>query len=344
MPASSRAGVATSSSRSFPEVRHDNVVAVLAARLVQAAGEPIVIDDAEIAVTASVGIAMYPRDGDDAAVLIRCADTAMYEAKQQMGCGFAFFSDALHTAAASRHSVRYALSKAVADGELVLHYQPIVDATSGRVIAAEALVRWPAADGRLRMPAEFIGIAEESRIIVPLGTWVLNEACRQSVRWREDGREIVVAANVSPRQIAHPDFVDTVANALATSGADPASIEIEITEAAIMANVENVIATLQKVHDMGIRVAIDDFGTGYSSFAYLKRFKVGSLKIDRTFVDGIEENANLAIATAVISVAHALKLPVTAEGVETRRAGPAAHGARMRPAAGISFRAARAGR
>jgi EAL domain-containing protein (putative c-di-GMP-specific phosphodiesterase class I) len=137
------------------------------------------------------------------------------------------------------------------------------------------------------------------------------------VRWRDQGLDLIVALNVSPRQFAHADFVDTVAQALRTTGADPSTIEIEITEAAIMSNIEPVLATLRAVHAMGIRVAIDDFGTGYSSFAYLKRFEVSSLKIDRTFVDGIEENDNLAIATAIVSVAHALRLPVTAEGVET---------------------------
>ena len=300
-----------------PNARSDEQVAALAMRLVHAAGEPFAVDDLELAVTASVGIAVSPRDGDDAGVLIRNADTAMYKAKQELGCGYAFFSDALHAAASSRHNIRYALRKAIADDDLLLHFQPIVGASDRRIVAAEALVRWRDHDGRLRLPAEFMSVAEDSRIIVPLGTWVLNAACRQSVRWRSQGFGIIVALNVSPRQFAHPDFVDTVANALRTTGADPASIEIEITEAAIMSNIEPVLATLRAVHAMGIRVAIDDFGTGYSSFAYLKRFEVSSLKIDRTFVDGIEKDDNLAITTAIVSVAHALRLPVTAEGVET---------------------------
>ncbi len=300
-----------------PAARDDAAVASLAMRLVHAAGEPFAVDDLELAVTASVGIAMYPRDGDDAGILIRNADTAMYKAKQELGCGYAFFSDALHAAASSRHNIRYALRKAIADDDLLLHFQPIVGAQDRRIVAAEALVRWRGHDGQLHMPAEFMSVAEDSRIIVPLGTWVLNAACRQSVRWRSQGFDIIVALNVSPRQFAHPDFVETVASALRTTGADPSSIEIEITEAAIMSNIEPVLATLRAVHAMGIRVAIDDFGTGYSSFAYLKRFEVSSLKIDRTFVDGIEENDNLAIAAAIVSVAHALRLPVTAEGVET---------------------------
>ena len=300
-----------------PGVRREEVVGALASRLVHAAGEPFTVDEVELAVTASVGLSLYPRDGADAGVLIRNADAAMYEAKQVMGSGYAFFSDAMHDAASSRHSVRNALRKAVDDGELLLHFQPIVDARSHRVVAAEALVRWRAGDGRLRLPGEFIGVAEDSRLIMQIGTWVLREACREAVRWRDAGHDIGVAVNVSPRQIAHPDFAGIVADALASTGADAASIELEITEAAIMANAEHVIATLCQLEAMGVRVAIDDFGTGYSSFAYLQRFRVGALKLDRTFVDGIEHDANLAIATAIISVAHALHLPVTAEGVET---------------------------
>jgi diguanylate cyclase (GGDEF)-like protein len=299
-----------------PDVRDVVMVAELAQRFVLAVAEPFPADDLEFAITASVGIALFPADGSDAAVLIRNADTAMYTAKQDLGSGFAFFSDALHVAASTRHHVRNALRKAITDGELQLHYQPIVDAGTGRIVAAEALVRWVDGNGRLRMPSEFIAIAEDSRIILPLGAWVLNAACAQAARWHAAGHRLGIAVNVSPRQFAHPDFTGTLGAALYASGADPGRIEIEITEAAIMSNVEPVLATLKAVHRMGIRVAIDDFGTGYSSFAYLKRFEVDSLKIDRTFVEEIEREDNLAIARSIISVAHTLGLPVTAEGVE----------------------------
>jgi len=299
-----------------PDAR-DGVMERLAQRFIAAIAEPFVIDDAEYAITVSVGIAVYPRDGADAGVLIRNADTAMYTAKHDVGRGYAFFSDALHAAASQRHFVQNELRRALSDDRLTLHYQPVVDAVSGRVVAAEALVRWIDCDGRMRMPAEFIAIAEESRIIVPLGAWVLNAACAQAAAWQRGGLDIRVAVNVSPRQFTHDDFVGTLANALVDSGADPEKLEIEITEAAIMSNVEPVLATLQAVHRMGVSVAIDDFGTGYSSFAYLKRFDVSSLKIDRTFVEGIEQDENLAIARSIVSVADALGLPVTAEGVET---------------------------
>ncbi len=292
-------------------------VEALAQRFIRTISEPLVIYDMELAISASVGIAMYPRDGSKAEVLIRNADTAMYKAKQQLGCGYAFFSDELHAAASRRHHIQNELRRAITDGGLSLHYQPIVDASSGQIVAAEALVRWTDHNGRIRLPGEFIAIAEDSRIIVPLGAWVLNAACKRAALWQSKGFNIRLAVNVSPRQFEHSDFLDTVARALRSSGADPELLEIEITEAAIMSSAEPVLTTLQAIHRMGIRVAIDDFGTGYSSFAYLKRFAVDSLKIDRTFVEGIESEENLAIARSIVSIAHTLGLPVTAEGIET---------------------------
>ena len=292
-------------------------VEALAQSFIRTISEPLLIYDMELAISASVGIAMYPRDGTRAEVLIRNADTAMYKAKQQLGCGYAFFSDELYAAASRRHYIQNELRRAITDGGLSLHYQPIVDAASGQIVAAEALVRWTDHNGRMRLPGEFIAIAEDSRIIVPLGAWVLNAACERAALWQSKGFGIRLAVNVSPRQFEHSDFLDTLARALRGSGADPELLEIEITEAAIMSSAEPVLATLQAMHRMGIRVAIDDFGTGYSSFAYLKRFAVDSLKIDRTFVEGIESEENFAIARSILSVAHTLGLPVTAEGIET---------------------------
>jgi diguanylate cyclase (GGDEF)-like protein/PAS domain S-box-containing protein len=300
-----------------PDVREYADVETLAQSFIRTISEPLRIYDLELAISASVGIAMYPRDGLDAGVLIRNADTAMYKAKQQLGCGYAFFSDELYAAASRRHYIQNELRRAITDGGLSLHFQPIVDAASGQIVAAEALVRWTDHNGRMRLPGEFIAIAEDSRIIVPLGAWVLSAACERAAVWQRQGFDIRLAVNVSPRQFEHSDFLDTVARALRGSGADPALLEIEITEAAIMSSAEPVLATLQAIHRMGIRVAIDDFGTGYSSFAYLKRFAVDSLKIDRTFVEGIEHEENLAIARSIVSVAHTLGLPVTAEGIET---------------------------
>jgi diguanylate cyclase (GGDEF)-like protein len=295
----------------------DEAMERLAQRFITAIAEPFVIDDVEYAITVSAGIAVYPRDGVRAGELIRNADTAMYTAKHDVGRGYAFFSDGLRATASNRQFVQNELRRALAEDRLTLHYQPVVDGQSGDVVGAEALVRWIEPNGTLRMPGEFIAIAEESRIIVPLGAWVLRAACAQAAAWQRSGLNIRVAVNVSPRQFIHDDFTATLAKALTDTGADPERLELEITEAAIMSNVEPVLATLQAVHRMGVSVAIDDFGTGYSSFAYLKRFDVNSLKIDRTFVEGIEHEDNLAIARSIVSVAHALGMPVTAEGVET---------------------------
>jgi diguanylate cyclase (GGDEF)-like protein len=300
-----------------PAVRDRADVEQLAQRFIAAIAKPFDAEDIELVITASVGIAFYPQDGTDAGVLIRNADTTMYKAKHDFGSGHACFSDALRAASARRHFVQTELRRALSEDGLALYYQPIVDARSGDTVAAEALVRWVDASGTVHLPSDFIAVAEDSRIIVPLGNWVLKAACAQAAAWRRSGLGLRIAVNVSPRQFAHPDFVGTFALALLESGADPGDLEIEITEAAIMSNVEPVPATLHAIQRMGVRVAIDDFGTGYSSFAYLKRFKIDSLKIDRTFVDEIEREDNLAIARSIVGVAHALGLPVTAEGVET---------------------------
>jgi len=301
----------------LPSVRDRAAVEELAQDLVGAVAAPFYVDELELAITVSVGIALCPAHGTDASELIRNADTAMYKAKQELGCGYTLFSYDLHASASARHQIQNELRKALVDGGLHLYYQPIVHPADGRVIGAEALVRWTDCNGTVRLPGEFITIAEDSRIIVPIGTFVINAACEQAALWQRSGLDLTLGVNVSPRQFEHPDFVATLAEALRTSGADPSRLEIEITEAAIMSNAQPVIATLEALHAMGIRVAIDDFGTGYSSFAYLKRFKVDSLKIDRTFVDDIENADNLAITRSIVSVAHALNLQVTAEGVET---------------------------
>ena len=185
------------------------------------------------------------------------------------------------------------------------------------MVAAEALVRWNGPDGRLRFPGEFIAIAEESGVIVQLGAWVLRAACEQMAEWQRRGIDLGVAVNVSPRQFTHGDFIALLDRVLLETGADPCKLQIEVTEAAIMSNVDAVLGTLRAVRALGIRVAIDDFGTGYSSFAYLKRFDVDTLKIDRMFVQDIEGERNRAIAKSIVTVAHTLGLSVTAEGVET---------------------------
>jgi cyclic di-GMP phosphodiesterase Gmr len=252
----------------------------------------------------------------DPEVLIRSADTAMYVAKEQAVPPYAMFAPHMHEGAARRHQIQNQLQTAVSSGSLVLHYQPIVDAKSNRIVAAEALLRMTGPDGRIHPPAEFISIAEETGAIVAIGKWALETAVRQAMRWRIEGRSISMAVNISSRQLSHPDFVEMVANVLRDNDADPSILEIEITESALVPNAEADHGVLERIKRMGIRIAVDDFGTGYSSFSYLKRLPLDTLKIDRTFVEGIERDVDRSLAESIISIAHKLSLSVTAEGVE----------------------------
>ena len=301
-----------------PAMRDRAQIEALVGRFIATVAEPFEVDGLDLTVTVSAGIAIYPKDGDEPGVLIRNADTAMYEAKSGLESGYAFFTSALHAAASMRHHVPNQLRRAIAENRFILHYQPLVDAESGAIVGAEALVRWNDVDGRMRLPGEFIAIAEESGVIVPLGAWVLRAACEQMAAWHARGIDLGVAVNVSPRQFSHGDFITLLDRVLRETGANPAKLQIEITEAAIMSDVETVLETLRAVRELGIRVAIDDFGSGYSSFAYLKRFDVDTLKIDRMFVQDIEGDRNRAIAKSIVTVAHTLGLSVTAEGVETQ--------------------------
>jgi len=304
-----------------PAMREPELAAQFAQRLITSVGDAVDVDGLDLLVTVSAGIAVYPTDGDEPGVLIRNADTAMYEAKRELHGRYEFFTNALHTAAEQRHHLPNELRKAIEDDRFVLHYQPVVDAQTRALVGAEALVRWATEDGRLRLPGEFIVAAEESGIIVPLGTWVLRAACEQLVAWQARGIELVVAVNVSPRQFVQGGFTEVVERVLRETGADPARLQIEITEAAIMSDVTAALEALRAIRATGIRVAIDDFGTGYSSFAYLKRFDVDVLKMDRMFVRDIEGERGLAIARSIVTVAHTLDLSVTAEGVETAAQG-----------------------
>jgi diguanylate cyclase (GGDEF)-like protein len=300
-----------------PAVREPERVEQVAQALISAVADPVDVGDLELLVTVSAGIAVYPEDGHEPGTLIRNADTAMYEAKRNLHGRYEFFTDAMHAATEQRHHLPNKLRKAIEDDRFVLHYQPVVDAQTNAVVGAEALVRWIDEDGRLCLPGEFIVAAEESGVIVHLGAWVLRAACEQLVTWKKHGIELDVAVNVSPRQLVQGGFTELIESVLRETGADPARLQIEITEAAIMTDVGVSLEVLQSIRGSGIRVAIDDFGTGYSSFAYLERFDVDVLKMDRMFVRDIEGERGQAIARSIIAVAHTLGLSVTAEGVET---------------------------
>jgi EAL domain-containing protein (putative c-di-GMP-specific phosphodiesterase class I) len=215
--------------------------------------------------------------------------------------------------------VQNELRKALASDSFVLHYQPIVQTATHRIVAAEALLRWVDDKGRVRQPHEFISIAEDTGAIVPIGMWVLEQACRQAVQWQVSGTPMAVSINISPCQLRHPDFVEMLAHVMRESEVNPSLLELEITESTLMTNAEAVVKKLERIKSMGIRIAVDDFGTGYSAFSYLKQLPLDTLKIDRIFVNGIEREVDRAIADSIITIAHKLHLSVTAEGVETAR-------------------------
>jgi len=270
-------------------------------------------------VTASVGIAVYPTDGEDVETLLTHADTAMYEAKSQGGNGYQVFARAMNATAMQRLTLESDLRRALERDELVLHYQPIVRADTGAMTAAEALVRWQHPSLGLLLPSEFISIAEENGLIVPLGEWVLRTACAQNRAWQNAGfAPIRISVNLSSRQIRQGTLSSTVRGALDAAGLEPRWLGLELTESVLMERQHEAVAALHRLRALGVQLAIDDFGTGYSSLSYLKHFPVDCLKIDRTFVrDLISVPDDAAITAAVIAMAHALDLKVVAEGVET---------------------------
>jgi diguanylate cyclase (GGDEF)-like protein len=285
-------------------------------RILDAMVQPFVIDGHEIHVTASVGISVYP---DDGRTLLRNADIALYRAKEKGRNNYQFYSAQIDNYSRERLALESGLRRALERGELTLHYQPKVDLAAGHICGMEALLRWQHPQMGLVAPGRFIPIAEESGLIRPIGAWVLKTACMQNRAWQRQGvRRFPVAVNLSPRQFAEESLLDDIKSALAESGLTASDLELEITESMVMNDPEQAVSILRRLKELGIRVAIDDFGTGYSSLAYLKRFPIDSVKVDRSFVEDIPEDVNsMAIAQAVIAMAHSLRLKVVAEGVES---------------------------
>jgi diguanylate cyclase (GGDEF)-like protein len=289
----------------------------VADKLIAYLSQPFDILEHELFVSASVGICLYPADGDDVDTLVRNADTAMYQAKAGgRGCS-CFYSPEMTAYARERSRIEALLRRAIEAGELAVHYQ-IKVAPDGRPTGAEALLRWHSAELGSVPPVRFIPLAEESGIIVPLGEWILRQVCRQVADWRAAGLIVPkVSVNLSVRQVERADIVALLRSALAETGLDPAALELEITESVIM-NTENALAILENLARLGVRLAIDDFGTGYSSLAYLKKLPIHTLKIDRAFVVGIGTHADdEAIIRSIMSLARSLRLGTVAEGVET---------------------------
>jgi len=293
-------------------------VELVAAKIVKTLEMPLTVSGQEVYVTASCGVSLYPEHGIDAKTLVRTADTAMYCAKEAGKNDFRVFRAEMNQRAFRRMSLENSLRKAMENGDLRLRYQPKVDLRTGRVVGAEALLRWVHADDGSISPAEFIPVAEESGLIVPLGAWVLRTACREAKRWEQAGLgTIPVAVNLSARQFKDQGLLAAVLQALDETGLAPDQLELELTESMLMENVEGNIELLRELCSRGVRLSIDDFGTGYSSMGYLKRFPIRSLKVDRSFVRDIpHDRDDCAIAGAIVALAHQLELGVVAEGVE----------------------------
>ncbi len=297
----------------------DEVANQVAERIITEIQKPFIIDNCEFYVKPSIGISMYPTDGDNAETLVKCADIAMYRSKEQGGNNFRFYTCAMNSLLEERVNLERHLHNALANDKFVLFYQPQVDLTTGQVCGMEALIRWVHPEKGLIPPAQFIPIAEETGLIVPIGDWVLRTACTQAKRWnRNVNSPIRLSVNISVRQFITKDFVSSVGRALSETGINPDYLELELTESIILQNTESVIATMHQLKELGVRISIDDFGTGYSSLGYLKDFPIDSLKIDQSFIHGLPMNKkNIAIISAIITLAQNLGLESVAEGVET---------------------------
>jgi predicted signal transduction protein with EAL and GGDEF domain len=296
----------------------DEIVVHALQRILGEMARPFQIDDRDLFVTCSIGVSMYPKDGEDGITLLRNADTAMYRAKEQGRNGFRFYTSDMNDRAVERLLLETRLRSALARNEISLVYQPIIDLQTGRVRSIEALARWRnPVDGDVS-PQRFIPIAEETGLIQPIGEWVLRTACRQVRDWMDAGLPPVkVSVNLSARQFGR-GLVQTVESALASTGLEARYLELELTETILMQDAEMVIGTLRTLKSMGVGLSIDDFGTGYSSLSYLRRFPVDRLKIDKSFVHDIDgAGGDPLIVDAVTSLGRSLNLKVVAEGVET---------------------------
>ena len=294
--------------------------APVARKILETLARPCRLDGHELHTTPSIGIGFYPEDGEDIDTLMRNADAAMYHAKAAGRNNVQYFSAHMNETARTRLGIENALHAALRERQFILHYQPQFDLASGRLTGFEALIRWRHPERGLVPPGEFIPVAEESGMIVDIGNWVLEEACRQARVWQDAGLDFDhIAVNLAARHFARQDLVPAVRGVLYAAGLAPARLELEITETGLMEADAGVLAILEELNGMGVRLVVDDFGTGYSSLAYLKRLPVHRLKIDRSFVMDIETDASdAAIARSVIALAHALSLDVVAEGVETK--------------------------
>jgi len=301
------------------EIEDARYAAMVAQKLIGILAQPIVVGGHELYISISIGITLFPSDSNDVDGLMKCADIAMYSAKENGRNNYQFYTTKMNRRTREMLDLEGDLRRGLDREQFMLFFQPQFELATGVLVGMEALLRWQHPVRGVVMPDSFIPLAEDNGLIVPLGEWVIHAACRQGKSWQQrGGAPIRVAVNISPRQFRHGNLPKVVSQALEQSGFDPNSLELEITESMIMGNVESAVRIMEELTDMGVRLAIDDFGTGYSSLGHLKHFPISRLKIDKSFIRDISENANdAAIAAAIIALAHSMSLEVIAEGIET---------------------------
>jgi diguanylate cyclase (GGDEF)-like protein/PAS domain S-box-containing protein len=290
----------------------------LAERILTKMREPFVIEEHQYHLGTSIGISVFPHDGTDGPTLLRCADSAMYVAKESGRNNYQFFTSELMIRAQHRYTLERNLRRALIDDEFLLYYQPKVSLSDGKIVGAEALIRWQMPDSMLIAPNDFIPFAEEIGLIVPIGQWVLTAACRQAQIWREQfDFDFKISVNISPKQFQDPNLCALIFDSLQETGLAPSALQLEITEGLLMVEADHLSAVFSTIKDLGVSISLDDFGTGFSSLSYLQRFPIDNLKIDRSFIREIPENQDSVVLTkAIIAMSNALGMTVTAEGVE----------------------------
>jgi diguanylate cyclase (GGDEF)-like protein len=302
----------------LPHVDSASDAAIVAERVLEACSEAVGVDTSALAISFSIGISVYPDDAFDAESLLRNADTAMYEAKMQGRNGYRFFNASMNERNSARVRIEVELRKALARNELTLHYQPKVDVNLGTVVGAEALLRWQVDGEDVYTPEQFIPVAEDCGLIVPIGEWALREACYQAEIWARLYRPLSVSVNVSALQFQHTRFFESLRSVLAETGLHPTLLELELTERTVMEGGDHIADLLHRIKSLGVSLSLDDFGTGYCSLSYLKHFPIDTLKIDRTFIRDVAwDNDSAAIVSAIIAMGSGMNKQVLAEGVES---------------------------
>jgi predicted signal transduction protein with EAL and GGDEF domain len=302
------------------EIKDANDAAVVARRIIDALVQPVQIDQHELVVTASVGVALYPQDGEDVDTLLRNADAAMYHAKEAGRNNFQFYARALNIAVAEKLELEQRLRSAVRREEFVLHYQPVVDLVSGRCVAAEALLRWQDTSQGLLFPSDFLSVAEESGLIAQIGSWTLTQACKQAKLWEKAGLEALpIVVNISGLHLKQRNVYHMISRALEASHLDPRHLEIEVSERVVTKEIAFALNVFGRLHQLGVRVAVKDYGTAYSSLLDLRRLSLDAVKIDPALIRELPHNADYAaIVGAIIALAHRLGTRVVAPAVETK--------------------------